>query len=180
MRIQPEDTALVIIDIQGKLAHLMHEKELLFRNVQRMIDGAGVLGLPIVWVEQNPRGLGPTVEEVAGHLQGHEPVEKMCFSCGQSRDFMSRLEATGRKNVLLTGIETHICVFQTARDLLEKGYGVQVVVDAVSSRTAQNKAIGIERMQMAGALPTCVEMALYELLGEAGGPKFKEILKLIK
>ena len=180
MKLYRDNTALIIVDIQGKLAHLMHEKESLFRNVQRMIDGAGVLGLPVVWAEQNPGGLGPTIEEIAAHLQGHEPVEKMCFSCAQSESFMEKLKATGRKNVLLTGIETHICVFQTARDRLEAGYGVQVVVDAVSSRTAQNKAIGIERMRLAGALPTCAEMALYELLGEAGGPEFKEILKIIK
>lgn len=165
---------------RGKLAHLMHQKEALFENLQRIIKGAQVLGIPILWVEQNPEGLGPTIPEVAHLLPDVQPISKLSFSCCGSDRFVGALEATKRTQVLLAGIEAHVCVYQTTVDLLDLGYGVEIVADAVSSRTAQNKQIGLARASGAGAALTSVEMALFELLRAAEGPEFKEILKIVK
>jgi nicotinamidase-related amidase len=175
------NTALVVIDVQGKLAQLMAQKEALFENLQKLIKGVQVLELPIIWNEQLPEKLGPTTPEIAELLvQSTRPIAKSSFSCCGNPPFMEALKATGRKQVLLTGIETHICVYQTCRDLLDLGYEVQVVTDAVSSRTPENRQIGLERMKEAGATATSTEMALFELLRVAEGPKFKQITKIVK
>ena len=175
-----DDTALVIIDVQGKLATLMHEREELYRNLQMLIRGARILALPVLWVEQYPEGLGPTIPEVAELLADQEPLPKTCFSACGLTEFQQRLAHSGRRQVLVAGIETHICVHQTARDLLDAGYHVEVVADAVSSRTAENRQVGLDRMVRAGANLTSVETALFELLREAGTPQFKEIARLVK
>jgi len=171
---------LLVIDVQGKLAQLMHDQTGLFANLRRMIQGAKVLGIPILVTEQYPEGIGPTVPEVAEVLSDTTRISKICFSCCGADEFTSSLTLFDRRQVLVTGIETHICVTQTVLDLLEADYEVQVVADAVSSRTADNKRIGLERMRDAGAVITSTESALYELLGAASGPEFKAVLKLIK
>ncbi|MFP4439431.1 MAG: hydrolase [Chloroflexaceae bacterium] len=178
--LQVENSALLVIDVQGKLAQMMHEQEQLFGNLQKMVRGAQVLELPIIVTEQNPEGLGPTIPELAQFLPDTPSISKMSFSCCGNSEFMQAIKALGRRQLLMTGIETHICVYQTTRELLERGYEVEVVTDAVSSRTPANKAIGLQRMQEAGARMTSSEMALYELLQVAEGPQFKEILKLVK
>ena len=176
----PEKAALVLIDVQGKLATLMHRREELYRNLQILIKGVQVLEIPIFWLEQYPEGLGPTIPEVAQLLPDQQPMSKLCFSgCGQE-EFMDRLRDSGREQLLLAGIETHICVYQTARDLLAQGYHVEVVADAVSSRTSENRRIGLERMARAGAWITSVETALFELLRQAGTQQFREIVRLVK
>ncbi len=175
------NTALVVIDVQGKLAQLMTQKEALFENLQKVIKGAQTLELPIIWNEQLPEKLGPTSPEIAELLnQSAQPIAKTSFSCCGNPPFMQALQAAGCKQVLLTGIETHVCVYQTCRDLLDLGYEVQVITDAVSSRTPENRQIGLERMKEAGATMTSTEMALFELLRVAEGPKFKEITKIVK
>ena len=174
-----DDTVLVVVDIQGKLAQLMHDKQRLFDNVARLIQGAGVLTIPVVCTEQNPDGLGPTIEQLAGLIRT-DPISKFSFSCCDEPRFIRELETLGRKGILLTGIETHICVYQTAVGLLGRGYDVHIVADAVSSRTADNRQIGLDAMAAAGAKATSAEMALFELLGVAKGAKFKQILKLVK
>lgn len=176
----PENTVLVVIDVQGKLAQLMCGKEDLFANIQRCIRGAKVLGVPIIWLEQNPAGLGPTIPEIAELLSGNLPISKFCFSCCGSDVFMQALRESKRKQVLVAGIETHVCVYQTSVDLLGLGYGVQVVADAVSSRTAENKRIGLDRIQQDGGSITSTEMALFEMLKDAKGDKFREILRAVK
>jgi nicotinamidase-related amidase len=178
--LKPDNTALVLIDVQGKLASLMHQREQLYRNLEILIRGAQVLDLPILWLEQYPQGLGPTIPEVAGLLQGQKPLAKVCFSACGLPEFSQALAGCGRRRVLLAGIEAHICVYQTCRDLLDQGYGVEVVGDAVSSRTPENKQTGLDRMAQAGAMLTSVEMALFELLRMAGTPQFKEIARLVK
>jgi nicotinamidase-related amidase len=178
--LQVKNSALLVIDVQGKLAQMMYEQEQLFGNLQKMVRGAQVLGLPIIVTEQNPEGLGPTIPELAQFLTDTPLISKMSFSCCGNSEFMQAVKALGRQQLLMTGIETHICVYQTTRELLEQGYEVEVVTDAVSSRTLANKAIGLQRMQEAGARMTSSEMALYELLQVAEGPQFKEILKLVK
>jgi nicotinamidase-related amidase len=175
-----DNTALVLIDIQGKLASLMHDRDALYAQLQILIKGAHALQLPILWLEQYPKGLGPTIPEVAELLPDQQPLAKTCFSACGLGAFTEALRTTGRRQVLLAGIETHICVYQTARDLLDDGMYVEVVADAVSSRTAQNKAIGLEKLLHCGAQITSVEMCLMELLRRAGSPQFKEIASLIK
>lgn len=175
-----DNTILLVIDVQGKLAELMDNKEALFANLQRIIQGAKVLDLPIVVTEQVPEKLGPTRPEIGQYLAGIEPVAKRTFSCCGDHDFMSQLAALNRKQILMTGIETHICVYQTAIDLLEQGYEVQMVTDAVSSRTPENRQLGLERIKEAGASLTSTEMALFELLRVAEGSKFKAISNIVK
>jgi nicotinamidase-related amidase len=159
----------------------MHQKETLFANLERMIKGAQVLDMPIIWTEQVPDKLGETTPEIGKLLlESARPISKVSFSCCGNEPFMAQLKTLHRQQILLTGIETHICVYQTALDLLNLGYEVEVVADAVSSRIAENKQLGLERMKEAGARLTSAEMALFELLRAAEGPQFKAITKIVK
>jgi nicotinamidase-related amidase len=178
--LKPDQTALILIDIQGKLAQLMHGREALFEQLARLIRGAKALGLPVLWLEQYPQGLGPTIPEVASLLPDARPVAKTSFSACGNADFLAQLSSAERRQVLLAGIEAHVCVYQTARDLLEAGYEVEVVADAVSSRTEANRQLGLQRMSDAGARLTSVEMALFELLRTAEAPAFKDIARIVK
>ena len=176
-----QDAVLIVIDIQGRLAGLMHEREALFENAGRMIRGAGVLGIPVVWCEQNPGGLGPTVPQVADLMSGAEPIAKMSFSCCGEERVTARLDELARRQVLLTGIETHVCVYQTAVDLTAAGYGVQVVADAVSSRSPVNRDVALRKMAAEGhARITTVEMALFEMLGSCEHERFRDIVRIVK
>jgi nicotinamidase-related amidase len=136
--------------------------------------------MPILWCQQYPKALGDTIEQVASHLQDILPCDKMSFSCCGNEEFADKLHAAGRRQVLLCGIEAHICVYQTAMDLLDMDYDVQVVGDAVSSRTQENKDAALSRIKWEGAAITTTEMALFELLGTAEHEKFREIAKLVK
>ncbi|MBN1627829.1 MAG: hydrolase [Deltaproteobacteria bacterium] len=175
-----ENTALIIVDIQGNLALAMHEKELLFRNVRKLIKGIQVLGIPILWTEQIPQKLGPTIPEIADLMSGIHPVSKLSFSCCQDETFLRALKALDRKQILISGIEAHICVYQTTADLIDLGHEVQVVTDAVSSRNIEDKLIGLQRMRDSGASLTSVETSLFELLKTAEAKHFKEILNIVK
>ena len=174
------ETVLLVVDIQEKLVRAMHAREELVLRAQQLVQGARVLNIPVLCTEQNPRGLGPTVPEIAAHLGEARPIGKFSFGCCASEDFMRALQATARRNVLIAGIETHVCVYQTALELIAKGYRVEVVADACSSRTLQNKQTGLEKMRDAGAAVTSVETALFELLKVADGPLFKQILSIVK
>jgi nicotinamidase-related amidase len=178
--ITTEDTVLVLIDVQGILVRVMHNKEALLDNIKKMVKGARIFGLPILWTEQNPDGMGPTKPEIAELLENQNPVSKLSFSCCGSEQFMKELKAVNRQNILIVGIEAHVCVYQTAADLVNLNYDVQVVADAVASRTLENKHIGLEKSKEAGASLTSTEIALFELLKIAKGDKFTEIIKLIK
>lgn len=175
-----ENTVLVVIDMQEKLSAAMYEKEAMIQANVKMVTGAAILGLPVVWTEQNPRGLGPTVPQVRELLQGSDAITKLSFSCCGEEPFMKAIQALGRKQVLITGIECHVCVYQTVADLVAMGYEVQVVADAVSSRTQENKAIGLERCKQAGGSITSAETALFELLKKAEGDAFKQMLRVVK
>jgi nicotinamidase-related amidase len=174
------DTLLLVVDIQEKLVRAMHSREDLILKAQQLIQGARALNVPILCTEQNPKGLGPTVSEITAAMPAVQPISKFSFGCCACEDVVRALQTASRRNVLLAGIETHVCVYQTAQELLEKGYHVEVVADACSSRTAQNKLIGLDKMRAAGAAVTSVETALFELLKVAEGPLFKEILKIVK
>ena len=175
-----ESTALVVVDVQGKLAQLMANRETLFANLQRMVRGAQVLHLPILWVEQNPNKLGATIPEVASLLPDQSPIDKMSFSCTGCDDFNRALKNTGCQQLLVVGIEAHICVYQTAVGLVKAGYEVEVVTDAVGSRVAANCDVGIKRMESKGVGLTSTEMALFELMCTAEHPVFREIQAVVK
>lgn len=179
-RLKGDNAVLVVVDVQGKLAQLMWRKEALFDNLQRLVKGARVLELPVVWVEQNPEGLGPTIPELTALLEGVKPVSKFSFSCCGTPAFVEALGKTGRRQVVLCGIETHVCVYQSAMDMLAMGYEVHVASDCVSSRCRDDRDIGLEKMRALGASVTGVETALFEMLGEASGDKFKAILKIVR
>jgi len=171
---------LIVTDIQGNLADIMFQRDELYRNVGIIIEGMKALEVPILWVEQYPEGLGRTVPEIASHLEGYRPLPKKTFSSLRDPVINERFTEYGRDQVILTGIETHVCVHQTAMDLLSRGIETHVVADAVSSRTEFNKRIGLEKTARAGAYITSVETVLFELLEIAEGEAFKKILKLVK
>ena len=173
-------TILVVVDVQGKLAQLMHAKQALFENLKSVIGGIRALEIPILWAEQNPTGLGPTVPEIAAVLEGLEPIAKVSFSCWQNEAFARALGDAGRRQVLIAGIEAHICVYQSAMDLTAAGYEVEIVADAVSSRKPENKVLALQKLRDAGVKITSVEMALFELLEIAEGETFKNILRIVK
>ncbi|MDN4493624.1 hydrolase [Ureibacillus aquaedulcis] len=175
-----EETVLVLVDIQGRLAEIVHDSELVISNIVKVAEGAQILDLPVLWLEQYPKGLGPTVEKIAQALPNYKPIEKITFSAYDTPEFVEQLEATKRKKVLIAGIETHICVYQTAAQLIHKGYEVEVLADCVSSRTDKNHEIGLDKMMQLGVKVTSVEMALFEMLQIAKGDQFKAISKLVK
>jgi len=176
----PDNAVLVVVDVQGKLAQLMSDKETVFANIQRMIRGAQALSVPILWAEQMPDKLGPTIAEIGGLMTGLEPIAKTSFSCAGSPRFVSALEQLDRKQVLVTGIEAHVCVYQTAVDLAQAGYSVEVVEDAIASRIPTNRSVGVRKMAAAGVGITSTEMALFELMGDADHPAFRQVQAIIK
>jgi nicotinamidase-related amidase len=180
MMLSPDSTFLVVVDVQEKLARAMHERQSLLESTVRLVKGAKILGLPTIWSEQNPKGLGATLPELAELLTETPPVTKLSFSCCGEVKFVEQLQEIKRKQALVAGIECHVCVYQTVMDLLRMGYEVHVVADAVSSRTPENKAIGLGRCKELGASVTSTEMALFELLRVAEGDKFKQMLKVVK
>jgi len=173
------ETALVVIDLQEKLLRVMLEREALVEQARKLVQGVLALEVPIVWTEQNPDGLGPTVPELAALLPGR-PFVKRSFSCFGAAGFAEALAGLGRRQVVLAGIESHVCVWQTACHAVESGYEVHVCADAVSSRTASNRDLGLQKARDAGCILTSVETALFELLAEASGPAFKQILQIVK
>jgi nicotinamidase-related amidase len=175
-----ENTVLVLVDVQEKLARAMHEKEAFLENTVKLVKGARILGLPILWTEQNPKGLGSTLPEVSDLITDLQPITKLSFSCCGEQQFMDQLKPLNRRQALVAGIESHVCVYQTVVDLVGMGYEVQVVADAVSSRTLENKAVGLERCKELGASVTSTETALFELLRVAEGDRFKQMLKVVK
>jgi nicotinamidase-related amidase len=175
-----DNSVFLLVDTQGKLAHSMYAKDNLFKNLKKLVKGMRVLEIPILWVEQNPKGLGPTVQEVAELLPDLQPIPKYSFSCYQNQEFRQALEALDRHRVLVAGIETHVCIYQTVRDLRKAKYDVELIADAVSSRTIENKQIGLDKCRTIGASITSVECVLFELLGVAEGDRFKKILDVIK
>ncbi len=175
-----ENCVLVVVDVQGKLASLMYDRDALFKNIQILIQAAKILDIPILWCQQCPEALGATVPEIAELLTGNDPINKASFNCCGDEQFIGKLNSTNRTQILLCGIEAHVCIYQTAACLQEKGLTVNVIADAVSSRTLDNKQIAISKMQAMGINISSTEMAIFELLKTADHPKFKQITKLVK
>jgi nicotinamidase-related amidase len=179
--LRAEECALAVIDIQEKLLPSIWEKERVVRNSQLLVRMAEAMDIPILVSAQYVRGLGPIVPEIASLLPEIRPIEKLEFGCFGNDAFCSAVEGlAGRNTLLVCGIESHICVMQTALGALNQGMRVHVAADAVSSRTELNWKLGLERMRDAGAVISSTEMMLYELMGKSGTPVFKEMLKWVK
>jgi nicotinamidase-related amidase len=183
MKLSVEQSVLVIVDVQGKLASLMYHEPKLVAAIETLIRAAKLFELPILWVEQLPNKLGatatPIVELMAELYPENLPVCKSSFSALGSIEFRQQLSELGRRQVILTGIESHVCVFQTARDLVSRSYQVFPVIDAISSRTQANYQLGLSRMEQLGACLTSVEMLLFELQQVAEGERFRQMIRLI-
>ena len=174
-------TALALIDVQESFRPHIDGFSALAERCALMVRAEQLLGVPVVVTEQYPKGLGRTAAEVRAALpEDFEPVEKTAFSSCGAQTFVSRLEAAGARQILLCGIEAHVCVNQTAHDLLALGLQVHVLTDCVSSRTAGNRQVGLEKMMRSGALPSSTELALFELMRDARHEQFKAIQRLIK
>jgi nicotinamidase-related amidase len=176
-----DTTVLVVIDMQEGYRRVLFEWERVAAAVARVLRGATTLGVPVLVTEQYPRGVGSTVAEVAAELPtGTVPIQKMSMSCCGADDFQKAIGDTGRRQVLIAGIETHACVNQTAHDLMGAGYQVHVVHDATSSRRREEYDVGWAKLVQSGVVPATVESALLELVRTAEDPDFKAIQRLIK
>jgi nicotinamidase-related amidase len=181
-QLDPDQCALIVVDIQEKLFPPIWQKEQMLRNSQLLIRLARILKIPALVTTQYAKGLGSTVPEIASLLPESAPIDKLMFSCFGSDAFCSLLKRLPgpRTTVMLCGMETHICVMQTALAALREGYLVHVAADSVSSRTESNWRIGLDRMRAAGAVISSAEMMIYELLRSSGAPAFKELLPYLK
>lgn len=181
--IQRDRAVLAVVDVQERLLPAIPEDRRagVLKNVLIAVDAAKILGVPTIVTEQYPKGLGPTLPSVKEHIgDGFAPVEKVAFSCGRSPEFRAALEATGRKDVILTGVEAHVCVLQTAIDLINAGYRVYVPADGVASRRELDSERGLALMDKAGAIVGTTEAFVFQLLERAGTDEFKAISKLVK
>jgi nicotinamidase-related amidase len=180
MKIQREDTVAIVVDIQERLLPHIYQWEEVLQNCTKLIEGLNMLSVPLIVTQQYTKGLGITDPAVANKIAPFSYIEKISFSCYREPVFKEKLEATGKKMVLLMGIETHVCVLQTCLDLIDSGYQPVVAEDCVSSRRLQDKAVAIERMRQEGARITTLESILFELTRCAGTETFKNISRLVK
>jgi nicotinamidase-related amidase len=179
-RISRQKAGLLVVDVQERLLPAIDESERVVRNCVRLIEGAGILNVPVFATEQYPKGLGRTVPEIARAAPAFKPVEKLCFSACGSDGVLSLLKSRGVEHLIVCGIEAHVCVWQTVSDLREAGLQVFVVADAISSRRLEDCRIAIQRMRDAGAAIVSLEMVLFELLERAGTDEFRRMLQIIK
>ncbi|MFA5060019.1 MAG: hydrolase [Candidatus Omnitrophota bacterium] len=175
-----QNTFVLLIDVQERLMAHIHRVEEFNKNLVNFLKGVRILEVPFILTEHVPEKLGKTTSPILEIMPETIPIVKNTFSCWGNRDFKKSVKKLGRKKILVAGVETHVCVYQTVADLVQAGFEVQVVSDCVSSRTLDNKNIGLERIKHVGASVTSVETALCELLKIAQGEKFKKIIQLIK
>ena len=180
MRIQLENACTIVIDFQTGLMPSIKNNEDVEKNAAMFISGCKVLNIPIMVTQQYTRGLGETTDTIKQALGEFSWFEKTSFSCCGGEGFMESLEASGKKDIILTGVETHVCVMATALDLVEKGYSVYLLADCVSSRNSYDRKIAMRRMEKAGVVITTAETALFEMLRDAKHPLRKEISALVK
>ncbi len=180
MLLDKNRSLLLAVDFQSKLAPAIHEGEAAIATARRLIEIARILDVPCLATEQYPKGLGKTVATLAEALAADEVIEKLCFSAGREAPFLEAVQASGREQLVVMGMETHVCVLQTAMVMQEKGFQTFVVTDAVGSRSAANRALGLSRMRDAGLSLVSAEMVAFEWLGRAATEDFKRVLPLIK
>jgi nicotinamidase-related amidase len=173
-------SVLVVVDVQDRLLPAIHTRDAILPRIKFLILVAREVGVPVVVTEQYPKGLGPTVGALKDALGAFDPLVKDTFSCVAGPGFMEKLAELGRKQVVLCGIEAHVCVAQTAVELVGKGYGVWLASDAVSSRRASDAESAMKRLAMGGVVPTTSEAVAFEWLRKAGTPEFKVVQKLVK
>lgn len=178
--LERENVLLLVIDYQQKLLAAFKEPEATLQTCVKLIRFARILGLPIVWTEQYPKGLGPTVDSVKSELAHLAPIEKLTFSCFGEASFVSALSAHSSGQLMVCGIETHICVEQTVLDGIAAGYQMHVVTDACASRRIQDHDTGLRKIEQAGGILSCSEMAMYEILRASDAKEFREVLKIVK
>jgi nicotinamidase-related amidase len=178
--LRKEDSLLVIVDIQTKLLNVMFEKERLISSCNKLIQAGKLLKIPMVMTEQYPEGMGRTDPKISELLPDTDIIEKLFFSCCGVEDFNQKITGFGKKQIMIIGIEAHVCILQTVHDLLQQGYFVYVPYDAVSSRKEGDYRNALERMGQAGAVIGSVESAIFELMEKASTPIFKQISKIIK
>lgn len=178
--LNPLESVLVMVDIQGSLADVVDRSELVLPRALQILKGCQTLDIPVLATVQVPEKLGPVLHELEEALGNTIPIPKAAFSAVREPEFLLALRQTGRTQVLLTGIESHVCVLQTGLDLLDSGFEVYLLCDAVFSRTAENCQLGIQRLLDAGAVRSGIEIALFELIRTSVHPQFRTISKLIK
>lgn len=179
-RLKRNETAAVVIDVQERLFPLIHEHELLAKNMSILIQGLKVLGIPILVTQQYTKGLGGTIAQINEAIGDYKHIEKMAFSCCGDEGFMGELKKHNKKNVILMGIESHVCVLQTALDLIAENFQPVIIEDCVSSRKPNDKRIAVKRIKQAGAIVSTYESILFELTELSGTDLFKSIVKLVK
>ena len=172
-----KNSALLIVDVQEKLMPVIFEKEMVISNTIKLIKFAEIVNIPVIYTEQYK--LGSTMPEIKKELSDAEPISKKEFGCFMNENFREYIKRLNIASLIITGVETHICVSQTTLEALEK-YNVHVVSDAVSSRTKENRKVGLDRMYQSGAVISSTEMVMFELLGKADTDEFRKTLKLIK
>ncbi|MGH9944972.1 MAG: hydrolase [Pyrinomonadaceae bacterium] len=176
-----QHTALVIIDMQESFRSVITDFPEMAAHIALVAHAAHLLKLPVLITEQYPKGLGPTASEIRAVLPpGQEPIEKTAFSSCGAQSFVSLLQQTGAQQILVCGIEAHICVNQTTHDLLARGYQVHLLTDCITARSAQNRDVALAKMRQSGALPSSTEMALFELVRDSQHKQFKAVQKLIR
>jgi nicotinamidase-related amidase len=175
-----DDSALLIIDVQEKFRRHITGFAPMAVNIVRLFEGCKILNIPTFVTEQYPKGLGKTISEILDVLPGQRIYEKTAFSCCDSTEFLQALKRSGRKQIIVCGIEAHVCVNQTVHDLLSANYSVHLVEDAISSRDIFNKEVAMRKMSLAGAIPSTTEMALLELVQDSASANFKAVQNLIK
>jgi len=178
--LRKDDTLLVIVDIQTKLLNVMFERERLISNCSKLIQATRLLEIPMVMTEQYPEGMGPTDSTILELFPEMKTITKMSFSCCGVGEFDQKIKSLGKKQIMIIGIESHICVLQTVHDLLHQGYFVYVPYDAVSSRKEGDYKNALERMRQAGAVIGSVESAIFEMMKTAETPVFRQISRIIK
>jgi nicotinamidase-related amidase len=175
-----EKCVVIVVDIQEKFRSAIEGFDEIADNAAKLLKGCTLLGIPTLVTEQYPQGLGPTVTPIRNQLGEEKPMEKTAFSCMGADGFLERMQHLGADTAIVCGIETHVCVNQTVHALLERGLRVHVVVDAVGSRKSVDHATALRKMELAGAVPSTLEMCLFELLGDARHEWFREIQRLVK
>ena len=175
-----ERAALAVIDMQDAFRSVIPDFSEVAERIGKAVQGAQLLEIPVIVTEQYPQGLKHTAAEITPHLRAERPIEKLCFSSCGADDFNARLISLNVKQVLVCGIEAHICVAQTTLDLLSRGFEVHLLVDCITSRNPENKKIALARLTQAGAVQSNLEMALFEMMRTADSPQFKAVQKLIK
>ena len=180
MRIFSSETVALVIDLQENLFPHIDNHDRLLANSKILLSGLNILDIPIVVTEQYPKGLGSTIKDISSLINNFSPIEKLSFSCCGEKKFLEAVQGYSKRNIIIFGVETHVCVLQTVIDLIERGYHPVIIEDCVSSRKPSDRETALKRMAREGVIITTYESILFELCEVAGTDQFKQISKLVK